>query len=154
MIKDRGYISLPTTQSFGETFPGEVLLTCQLRLRCVERLANSLATPCMEALPLSDLSDDLNTLPALSTLNLPSSIRRSWPIVVPKLDEEFVHTNSSAYSAKKPKNYQADSQLSVLTRFPVPRSIGSETSDLLREISVDPTASNAELFHLCETGQF
>lgn len=126
-----------------------MLLTYLLRLRCVKRLANTLVTPCMEALPLSDLSEDPNTLPALSTLNLPSSVRRSSPIVVPKLEKEFFHTSYPTQSMTKPKNYQDDNQLNALARLPTPRSIGSETCTLLREIAVEPTASNAELFHLC-----
>ena len=136
-----------------QDIPQEFLLTYSLRLRYVKRNASSSAadpqpTSCKEALPQSNLSDDLNMLPALSTLNLPSSVRRSSSNVVPKLNKDFVDPTSLPHIVKKPKNVQKDFQLGALTKLP--RSIGGDTSALLRDISVEPTASNAELFHLCK----
>lgn len=113
-----------------------------------------IATPPVRNVSRSAVDVDPNSLPALSSLGLPHTSGTSSRSTsahatydVPPPDE--ASTTSYLPCPERARNDYVQNQINAMMRFEPSRAIGGETAALLRDISVDPTDSNAELFHLC-----
>jgi hypothetical protein len=106
--------------------------------------------------PLVSRSDEQQySLPALSSLNLPKLVPRSLSNVItkdglncrtlaPARQEVYVKTTEN------PEDNDWEKKTTCLSKLFPQHTVNYGTSKLLAELSVEPTPSNAQLFHICK----
>jgi hypothetical protein len=96
-----------------------------------------------------------NSLLALSSLNLPSLVSRTPSVVAVKggmvsRTVPPVRQEASAKPTEEPEDNDRERKITCLPRLYTPHGMNYETTKLLSDLSVEPTPSNAQLFHICK----
>jgi len=106
--------------------------------------------------PLVSRSDEQrNSLPALSSLNLPRLVPQSPSVVIAKdglICRALAPAQQEAYvmTTETPEDNGWEKKTTCLSELSPKHTVNFGTSKLLAELSVEPTPSNAQLFHICK----